>query len=103
MTSGGPTPEQRASASEPTPPSPHAILGWLRSLSIDVLAAAILDADGTVLAGDAGLAHAADSPESGLVRTRSERHTVVVRAGPKALQRLVRTDVQAALDALEGR
>jgi hypothetical protein len=83
-----------------SPLTPHAALGWLRSLSIDLRALAILDADGAVLAGDAALAGAR---ETGLIVARSGHHAIVVRPGPKALERLVRADVQAALEALEPR
>jgi hypothetical protein len=96
--------------------TPHAALGWLRSLSIDITAAAVLDASGAVLAGDAALAgegvtpldtrtsgvSTADAPP-GVISARSGRHAIVVRIGPKALERLVRADVQAALEALETR
>jgi hypothetical protein len=83
------------------PLTPHAALGWLQSLSIDLPSAAVLDADGAVLAGDPALARRADEP--GLIVARSERFAVVARPGPKALQRLARADVEAALEALERR
>jgi hypothetical protein len=100
--------------------TPHAALGWLRSLSIDITAAAVLDATGAVLAGDAALAgEGATSGQSalgaaassrtatgappGLISARSERHAIVLRIGPRALERLVRADLQAALEALESR
>jgi hypothetical protein len=83
------------------PLTPDAALGWLRSLSIDIPAAAVLDADGAPLAGDPRLARAGEEP--GLIVVRSDRHAVVARTGPKALQRLVRADLQAALEALEPR
>jgi hypothetical protein len=54
-----------------------------------------------VLAGDPALARAADG--AGLIVARSERFAVVARPGPKALQRLVRADVETALEALERR
>jgi hypothetical protein len=93
------------SGSTPRAPlTPQAALGWLRSLSIDIAQAAILDADGAVLAGDPALAQAhTDADEPGLLAARSDRHAVVVRTGPKALERLVRADLQAALEALEAR
>jgi len=79
--------------------TPAGVLGWLGSLSIDVRAAAVLDADGTVLAGDPALA---GTPEGGdVIVVRSERHAIVVRTGPRALRRLLRADLRAALDALE--
>jgi hypothetical protein len=110
-----------------SPVTPHAALGWLRSLSIDLDAVAILDAGGAVLAGDAALAQGANAAlaqganaalaEGGdaalakgtqaadkrLIVERSGHHAIVVRPGPKALERLVRADLQAALEALKPR
>jgi hypothetical protein len=92
--------------------TPHAALGWLRSLSIDITTAAVLDARGGVLAGDAALAgEGAIAGEAagvtgappGLISARSEHHAIVVRVGPMALGRLVRADLQAALEALVSR
>jgi hypothetical protein len=106
----------------PSPLTPHAALGWLRSLSIDITAAAVLDADGNVLAGDPALALAAGADagdaapasdaalasdaapagdRTGLLIARSDRHAIVARTGPKALERLTRADLQAALAALD--
>jgi hypothetical protein len=79
------------------PLTPNAALGWLRSLSADLEAVAILDASGAVLAGDRGL-----TPEDpGVLAARSERFAIVVRPGPQALPRLVGLDLRTALDALE--
>ncbi|HKE79721.1 MAG TPA: hypothetical protein VKB54_10450 [Solirubrobacteraceae bacterium] len=79
------------------PLTPHAALGWLRSLSVDLEAIAILDASGAVLAGDHGL-----TPEDhGVLAARSERFAIVVRPGPQAIPRLVGLDLRAALNALE--
>lgn len=79
------------------PLTPHAALGWLRSLSVDLEAAAILDASGAVLAGDRGLT----PDDHGVLAARSERFAIVVRPGPQALPRLVGCDLRAAVDALE--
>jgi hypothetical protein len=99
MTSGTPTDSQRQ------PPrsrlTPHAALGWLGSLSIDIRALAVLDADGAVLAGDQKLAQ--QSGDEGVIVARSGQHAIVAHVGPKALQRLVRADLQAAVEALEPR
>jgi hypothetical protein len=84
-----------------SPLTPQAALGWLGSLSVDIRASAVLDGFGTVLAGDPALAGVADGP--GVVTARSERHAIVVRTGPKALERLLRADLESALKALEGR
>jgi hypothetical protein len=79
--------------------TPAGALGWLATLSIDVRAAAVLDAAGTVLAGDPALAGAGEGPD--VMVARSERHAIVVRTGPRALERLLRADLQAALAGLE--
>jgi hypothetical protein len=79
--------------------TPAGALGWLRSLSIDVRAAAVLDADGAVLAGDPALA---EVPEGGdVIVARSERHAIVVRTGPRPLRRLLQADVHTALEGLD--
>ena len=79
--------------------TPSGALGWLASLSIDVRAAAVLDADGAVLAGDRALARV---PEGGdVIVARSEAHAIVVRTGPRPLKRLLRADLRTALDGLE--
>jgi hypothetical protein len=79
--------------------TPAGALGWLATLSIDVRAAAVLDAAGTVLAGDPALAGAGEGPD--VMVARSERHAIVARTGPRALERLLRADLQAALAGLE--
>ena len=79
--------------------TPAGALGWLGSLSIDVRAAAVLDADGTLLAGDPALAGA---PEGGdVLVARSEGHAIVVRTGPRPLKRLLEADLRTALEGLE--
>jgi hypothetical protein len=80
--------------------TPEAALGWLRSMSVDIRAAAVLDAAGGVLAGDPGLAGAPRGRH--VLVARSERHAVVVRHGRRALAGLLRADMEAALAALEG-
>ena len=79
--------------------TPAGALGWLATLSIDVRAAAVLDAAGTVLAGDLALAGVGEGPD--VMVARSERHAIVVRTGPRALKRLLEADLRAALAALE--
>jgi hypothetical protein len=81
------------------PLTPTAALGWLRSLSVDIRAAAVLDASGAVLAGDASLAGAVGGRNR--LQARSERHAIVVHHGRKALRGLLLADVHAALEALE--
>jgi hypothetical protein len=78
--------------------TPAGALGWLASLSIDVRAAAVLDAAGAVLAGDPALAQA-EGPD--VMVARSARHAIVVRTGPRALKRLLQGDLRAALEGLE--
>jgi hypothetical protein len=80
--------------------TPDAALGWLRSLSVDIRKAAVLDAAGALLAGDPALA---GTPRGRHVLTaRSGRHAIVVRHGRRALEGLLRADIEAALAALEG-
>ncbi|MEN3285305.1 MAG: hypothetical protein V7607_6445 [Solirubrobacteraceae bacterium] len=80
--------------------TPEAALGWLRSLSVDIRDAAVLDASGAVLAGAPALAGA--PPGRRVIVVRSERHTVVVRHGRRALEGLLRADMEAALAGLDG-
>jgi hypothetical protein len=82
------------------PLTPRAALGWLRSLSVDVREAAVLDASGAVLAGDAALAGAPRGRQ--VIVVGSEPHALVVRHGRRALQGLLRSDMEAALAGLEG-
>jgi nucleotidyltransferase/DNA polymerase involved in DNA repair len=79
--------------------TPAGALGWLESLSIDVRAAAVLDADGAVLAGDPALAGAAEGGD--VIAARSEAHAIVVRTGPRPLRRLLQADLRTALESLE--
>ena len=81
------------------PLTAEAALGWLRSLSVDIRAAAVLDAAGAVVAGDPSLADA--TPARYVLVARSESRAVVVRHGRRALEGLLRADMRAALDALE--
>jgi hypothetical protein len=78
--------------------TPTGALGWLESLSIDVRAAAVLDAAGAVLAGDQALARAEGAD---VVVARSERHAIVVRTGRRPMKRLLEADLRAALAGLE--
>jgi hypothetical protein len=92
--------------------SPAGALAWVRSLSIDVGEAAVLDAAGTVLAGDPALgaraaaALATAEPAATVVRAgevmavRAGGHAVAAAVGPLALERLVRCDLEAAAGAL---
>lgn len=79
--------------------TPAGALGWLASLSVDVRAAAVLDAEGAVLAGDPALA--AEREGGDVMVARSERHAIVVRTGPRPMKRLLRADLKAALEALK--
>jgi hypothetical protein len=95
-----------------TPLSPDAALAWLASLSIDLRAAAVLDASGALLAGDEALGRRAaaaiaaapdgtDVRDGDLLAVRSARHAVAVAVAPHALGRLVRLDLGAAVEALD--
>jgi hypothetical protein len=92
---------------------PSAVPAWLRSLSLDVRAVAVLDAAGAVLAGDPALgaraaralAPAAGDTEQvvgdGLLAVRSARHAVAVAVGPLALVGLHLADLRAVVAALD--
>ena len=49
--------------------TPAGALGWLGSLSVDVRAAAVLDAEGAVLAGDPTLAGAREGGDVMVARS----------------------------------
>jgi hypothetical protein len=101
-----------------TPLTPALALAYVRELSADVIAAAILDAAGALLAGPEPLAEparallesAASSPallegatDAGAVfAARAESHAIVVVTGPFALPRLTRHDLRMALAAVSG-
>ena len=95
--------------------TPALALAYLRALSADVRAGAVLAADGTTLAGDPELAEAAREllaapPRAeemevalgdGIVfAARSATHAVAVACGPHALPALARYDLRAVLDGL---
>jgi hypothetical protein len=82
-----------------SPLTPQAALGWLRSLSVDIRAAAVLDGSGRVLAGDRPLAGAARARR--VLAARSEHRTLVVHHGRRALVGLLLADMHAALAGLE--
>ena len=98
--------------------TPALALAYLRELSADVRAASVLDADGNALAASArstgDFAAAARELLAGapLVRAltvrggafgaRSDRHAVVVAAGPLAFPGLTLHDLRSVLAALGG-
>jgi hypothetical protein len=92
--------------------SPAGALAWLASLSTDMRAAAVLDADGALLAGDADLGRSAAaalaaSPGAGeardgelLVVRGAGGGAVAAALGPRALVRVARLDLATAAEAL---
>jgi hypothetical protein len=111
--------------------APDTAVAWLRSLSVDLRAVAVLDAGKALLAGDPQLAaRLADGPSApavddpatagarGTRRSRrggatgaadaepmvvaSAHHTVAAVLGPQALRRVAGADLAAALEALDG-
>jgi hypothetical protein len=93
------------------------VLSVLATLSVDLHAAVVLDADGSVLAGDAALAAAADAllegcapgvarqaphPGGRVFAARSSAHVIAVVAGPHVLEALLVHDLLKALDDLRG-
>jgi hypothetical protein len=98
--------------------TPALALDYVRELSADVRAGAILDASGDLLAGDAELADparalltaAGDAGEveaataDGVVcAVRTNAHAAVAVCGRFAIAGVVRQDLRVALTALEGR
>ena len=80
---------------------PELALAWLRSLSTDVRATAILDAEGAVLAGDAALGARAAAGDPAVTIIRAAGSAVAVEPGPRALRRLLELDARTALALLE--
>ena len=94
--------------------SPEHALAYVRELSADVRAVAVLDAAGALLAGDPELARAA-APllragaeleavrEHGVVCVAcDDHHAIVAACGRFALPGVVRSDLRAALGGLRG-
>ena len=94
--------------------TPALAVAYVRELSADVRAVAVLDAGGAVLAGDEAVARAAApllaaGPElehvtdRGVVCVaRDDRHALVAACGRFALPGVVRSDLRAALGGLRG-
>jgi hypothetical protein len=83
--------------------TPERALDLLALLSADVRGGAVVDATGTLLAGDPALAVAARDPRrprEGCVAVASGGHGVAVALGGHAVAALVLHDVAAALEAL---
>jgi hypothetical protein len=93
--------------------SPAGALAWIRSLSIDVREAAVLDASGAALAGDPALGARAAAAlraagpaarevrEGDLMAVRAGGHAVAAVLGGLALERVARHDLGAAAQALD--
>jgi len=75
---------------------PEQALALLAALQPRLTGAAVLDARGTLLAGDAGLDDTA-------LAVRSGTHTVLAAAGAGTLRGLLELDLEAVLAALDGR
>jgi hypothetical protein len=97
--------------------TPALAVDYVRELSADVRAAIVLDANGELLAGPAGLAAATRAllaaagdaaelevvTEDGVVCVvRSDRHTAVAVCGRFALPGVTRQDLRVAVAALDG-
>ena len=95
--------------------TPGAALSRIATLTPGLRAAAVLDASGAVLAGDAELAararealHSAGSAleatsPDGLYAVRAGDHAIAVQAGPDALGGLLLADLRDALARLAAR
>jgi hypothetical protein len=85
--------------------TPELALRYLAELEPSITAAAVVAADGRLLAGDAALAArlaAAPDGPAGLLLARSSRHAVVARVGPGALGALVQHDLDLVARELDG-
>jgi hypothetical protein len=86
--------------------TPELALAYIRELSADYLAGAVLDADRKLLAGDPKLAvdvHGEGATARGRVlAARSATHSIVVVTRPRALPGPTRRDIRTALAALSG-
>ena len=97
--------------------TPAQALEYLRTLSADILEAAVLGADGELLAGPPELAEPArallaaapeaddvevSTAEGSVFAARSDRHAVVLVCGRFALAALVRFDLRMVLADLAG-
>lgn len=79
--------------------TPKSALAYLGELSVDVLAAAVLDPrTGAVLAGDPALA----GPPPDALTASGQRHAIAVRLGPMATPGLIAHDLHRILDDLGG-
>ena len=76
--------------------TPPQALGLLGALQTDIRAAAVLGADGRVLAGAPDLAATARDA----VTVSDARHTIVVDPGPETLRSVLAIDLQTALHAM---
>jgi hypothetical protein len=97
--------------------TPAVAVDYLRELSADLEAAVVLDADGTLLAGDAALADPArdliaaagdatdvhvTTADRSVFAARDARHSIVVATGRYALPSLARYDLRMVLADLAG-
>jgi hypothetical protein len=76
--------------------TPPQALGMLSALHTDIRAAAVLSADGAILAGAPELS--AGAPDA--VTTSDAHHTIVVDPGPGTLRGVLAIDLQTALHAM---
>lgn len=92
-------------------------LAVLATLSVDLRGAVVLDADGSVIAGDAalaarattllegsrtGVAHRSQQAGGTLFAARSGTHTLALAVGPHALEAVVVHDLLRTLGDLRG-
>jgi hypothetical protein len=76
--------------------TPPQALGMLGALQTEIRDAAVLSADGDVLAGAPGLSPAGEH----VVTVGDGDHTIVVDAGPGTLRSVLAIDLQTALHAM---
>jgi hypothetical protein len=98
--------------------TPPLALDYLRELSADIVAGAVLDAEGSLLAGPEELGDAArdlmaaageaeevyvSTADGAVFAARSDRHALVVVCGRLALPSLIRYDLRLVLADLGGK
>ena len=81
--------------------TPELALAYVRELSADVKAGAVLDPEGAVLAGSPGLAGLPEGGDRALLVERSGAYAMVIECGPFAMPDVIRLDMRAALASLD--
>lgn len=81
---------------------PAAALGWLATVTPGLRAAALLDGDGRLVAGDPSLAGSGGAREGDVRVARGRALTLAARVSGAPLRGLLEADLAATLAAAEG-